>query len=625
MITMPIATNLQPQLPKKTNRSELTEQSAELRAAEVKVWKDTLYRSAEFRQALFGNPHANRFDYEGAAYIMGDGGKLVSANTLWDEPDRYHEVVMSNRLFVRDQNGAMRQIQVTRNDANSLELGLSQPLDNMDAFREPPAPSFWKQYIFRIFFLSEMREYDRQKALYDAMQTNEAKESFRVAVRFGRGGGEQEQDKKASGRDLEKQRTELEQTFKNLEQEIQQLEMNRGAKDQQPAEPQPQHQPVPAPAEQPIRQEQPKQPEQKAEAKPEVADQNQEEQIKEQDLTRGLKPYSKKAIENVVKRMTYPLNALDKVIPPTCPVKLDGVDIGVLVAMATANPELSLRKSKNSEERVFNNPDVTYKEVVGTHFIQNMLLSRGGGAFKIAAERSVGAALRATATNDLTKLAKIIAFGLTQNNKVLQEQRQLTDVYTAYAELGHKVLKIMDSNEQLKNAVMEQLGNDSKQIDMAKAAKNISDFRVELMEKTYPNMVRQYGQLVEHRTWQGDKQFIKTDLAILGNSNEVAKVCVLSDIEVSMNRGEFKLEGSKFTDPNAIGQSIADIENTRAVGNLLISKDRGQLLQDPVRMMQVKAAAEKEIVQQKEFAQQMKEMGFDMEKQEEKSLDISFG
>ena len=108
----------------------------------------------------------------------------------------------------------------------------------------------------------------------------------------------------------------------------------------------------------------------------------------------------------------------------------------------------------------------------------------------------MGAALRQAATGDYEKLAKIIADGLTHNNKFLQNQKELSDLYTGCAEMGQMMIKLMDKNDDLKKAVMDQLGADTKQIDIANTAKNISDFRVDAM-KTYQEMMKTINLFVD--------------------------------------------------------------------------------------------------------------------------------
>lgn len=603
MKIMPVITNSAPQLPKDTNRSQLREQSAEARAADLKVWRDTLYRSGEFREALFGNTYTDRFAYEGAAFIMNENGKLESANTLWDEPDRYHDAVMSNRLFVRDSRNMMRQVQVRENDAGATEVGLSQPLNSMSAVQAPPVPSFWKRIIFRIFFLSEMREYDRQKAAYDAMNTDEAKATFQGAIRAIRGDGAQKQEGTVTTRQLQQEQAQLEKDIKQLDEQLRQFDQQRAARAPQQANPQP----VPAsvaqpvqPAQQPIQQEQPVQkPEQPA------------------HITRGLAPYSENYINGAFKNLSIP----QKDLPKVSPVKVDGETAGVLMAMALGSKDLSVRINQ-AGERKWNEPDTNYERIVGHLFANGPVYAHKttDQGFVANAYRNVKLALKeATESGDYSKLGKLIADGLTQNNKTLQVQRKLTDDFTAYANLGSKVLDLLAANPELEQAVKDQLGPESKQFDIAKAAKNISDLRVDTM-KDYPSMVNQYGVFTQHNTTQG----VKWRPAILGDTHQVAKVCVLSDIEVDMNNGNFKLEDSKFVDPEAAGNCIADIENTDVLGAFLWERNRGALLQNPVQMKVLNAAAIEEHTKQQEMQEQMKEMGIENQPQE-RALDISFG
>lgn len=598
---MPIITNSQPQLPKDINRSQLSNQSAETRAADLKMWKDTLYRSKEFREALFGDAFADRFAYEGAAFIMNENGKLQSANTLWDEPERYHDAVMSDRLFVRDSHDMMRQVQVRANDAGSAELGLSQPLNSMSAVQAPTAPS-WVKYLFFLFFWGEIQDYNKQKAAYDAMNTEEAKATFQGAIRAIRGEGAQEQKGTVTTE-------QLQQEQEQLHRDAAQLEEQRGAQVQQPLEshPQPVSAPIeqqpPQPDEQPIQQEQPVE---KSNDQP-------------TEITRGLAAYSGEFIANAFKNLSIP----EKDLPKVSPIKVDGVTAGVLMAMALGSKDLSIRVNQ-AGERKWNDPDANYERIVGHLFANGPVYAHKttDQGFVANAYRNVKLALKeATESGDYSKLGKLIADGLTQNNKTLQAQRKLTDDYTAFAVLGSKVLDLVTANPQLEQAVKNHLGLESKQFDIAKTAKNISDLRVDTM-KEYSTMVNQYGVFTQHNTTQG----VKWRPAILGDTHQVAKVCLLSDIEVDMNKGEFKLEGSKFVDPEAAGKCISDIENTNVLGAFLWERNRGKLLQDPVQMKVLHAAAVEESITQKEVQNKMKELGEDLENEpKEIALDISFG
>ena len=343
-----------------------------------------------------------------------------------------------------------------------------------------------------------------------------------------------------------------------------------------------------------------------------VAQQPKENEQPQEHPTYGLKNYSEEGVKAGFARMKYSEEAAQKAIPADSPVKLNGTELGALVAMAMGNPELSIT-SKSGNKHI-NDPDVTYKDFVGSYLMQgNPLTNKMTAGFKMAAERAVGAALKQAAAGDFTKLATIIANGLTQNNKMLQNQKELSDVYTGYAELGQMALKIMNGNENLKNAVMDQLGADTKQIDIANNAKNVSDFRVDAM-KTYQKMSKNFYLFAEYKVHdENGNEIIKETPVATYNTRDVAKVALLSDLEMDMNFGKFNLENTKFADPDAAKNIIKDYETSEVLNALLWERNRGDILQNPVQMQNLFKAATDELQGVLDLKNAEREQGLDYE------------
>lgn len=162
------------------------------------------------------------------------------------------------------------------------------------------------------------------------------------------------------------------------------------------------------------------------------------------------------------------------------PMGLTNEDIGVLGAIASGSTEISFEAKKGNETIIFENkPDDYYSTIITNGIAMGASIpSRTAKSVLTAARYQVKKALE---TGNMDQLGKMIAQGLTQNNKWLASQTELSDYYTVYAELGSKLLNIVEKNEALKKAFDEHLGKNTKQINMAKAAKNISDLRVKVL------------------------------------------------------------------------------------------------------------------------------------------------
>jgi hypothetical protein len=259
--------------------------------------------------------------------------------------------------------------------------------------------------------------------------------------------------------------------------------------------------------------------------------------------------------------------------------------------MAMANPELSFT-SQRSGKKYVSDPDTTYREFVGSHLLQGNPLSPHSTAFRSVATRLVGAALKQAATGDYEKLAKIIADGLTQNNKLLQSQKELSDLYTECAEMGQMMIKLMDKNDDLKKAVMDQLGADTKQIDIANTAKNISDFRVDAM-KTYQEMMKTINLFVDSdiKNSKGEVIGQKHTPIVQYEVTDIAKVALLSKIEMDMNFGKINLEDSQFANPDEAKNIVKDYGTSAVLDAFQWDANRSALLQDPKKMMDLFDAA----------------------------------
>ena len=133
---MPIISNAAPKTPD-LKAPPLSEEALALQAP--KVWMDQVFYSGEFKQTVFGKSTANRDDYFNAVFRMDENGKLEVANTLWDESSRFNDAMWSNRMFVKDSAGALRQIQLEKSEENGATLSLSAPMTSLRSTIEPPS------------------------------------------------------------------------------------------------------------------------------------------------------------------------------------------------------------------------------------------------------------------------------------------------------------------------------------------------------------------------------------------------------------------------------------------------------------------------------------------------------
>ena len=177
----------------------------------------------------------------------------------------------------------------------------------------------------------------------------------------------------------------------------------------------------------------------------EKPEQNKEMEMEEelsQMMGRQLAVYNQKNVDAAFGRFAVQekkyLPAADKNT-----MELTNEDIGVLGAIASGSTEISFKAKKGDKTVIFENkPDDYYSKIItngiamGTSFS-----SRTVSSVLAAARLQVKKALE---TGDLDQLGKMIAQGLTQNNKWLASQTELSDYYTVYAELGSKLLNIVE-------------------------------------------------------------------------------------------------------------------------------------------------------------------------------------
>ena len=377
--------------------------------------------------------------------------------------------------------------------------------------------------------------------------------------------------------------------------------------------------------------------------------QNENEQAKENEQPKeneqqeypkyGLKKYSKEGVEAGLARMNFGqagVKEVHKMLPADSPFRFNGKELGLLVTMAMASPELSfsLRKSekknenkdenqnenqneKKSENKIIvkyeNDPDVTYNDYVGEYLMKANPFNPMTKSYFSAAQRAVGAAFKQAATGECDKLANIIAVGLIQNNKMLQNQQELTDIYTGCAEIGQMAIKLMNSNEQLKKAVMAKLGPDAEQqIKIANTAKNISDFRVKAMESYQKIMKSIHLFNVDNiKDVNGNVIGTKKTPIVTYKNEEIAQVALLCDIEMDMNFKKIDLKNSKFADPNEADTIVKDLSSSAVLDAVQWKPNRAAIFQNPKQMKDLLAVATREMSGALDIKKKEREQGLD--------------
>lgn len=318
------------------------------------------------------------------------------------------------------------------------------------------------------------------------------------------------------------------------------------------------------------------------------------------DEKKLLNNYNEQGVNASFARMAFTDNTV-----PENQLGINGKQFGNLVAMALGSPELSIAVGTRAN-RQYNNPEVNYPKILD-HYVQHEQFGERGRSvgFLRNAQREVLKGMEAAKKGDYSALGKIIAHGLIQNNKVLLGQKQLDDRFTFYATLGGRALDLINGNEQLKQAVLEHLDNDTKQLDIANAARNISNLRTEIMPR-YQEMLSQFGQTRDIvRKDKDGKEYKDKDFLVVGNKRNVAKVCQLFRIDYQMRTGELNLETTEYVKDDTAEKLTEQLNKGRVLDNFLVEEKRVDILQDPVAMNRLYSQALKEY--QQKFAPQAKQ------------------
>ena len=324
------------------------------------------------------------------------------------------------------------------------------------------------------------------------------------------------------------------------------------------------------------------------------------EQVVVKDEKKRLYNYNEQDVKASFARMAF----TDKTVPEN-QLGIDGKQFGNLVAMVLGSPELSIAVGRR-DNRQYNDPEVNYPKILD-HYVKHEPVGEGSksAGFLKNAQREVLKGITAANEGNYSALGKIIAQGLIQNNKVLLGQKQLDDRFTFYATLGGRALDLMKGNEQLKQAVLEHLGDNTKQLDIANAARNISNLRTEIMPR-YQEMLSQYGQTQDVvRKDKNGNEFIDKDFLVVGNKMNVAKVCQLFQIDYQMRKGELNLETTEYVKDDTAERLAEQLNKGRVLDGFLMDENRVDILQNPMAMKRLYTEAVAEYHQK--FAPQAKQ------------------
>ena len=294
-----------------------------------------------------------------------------------------------------------------------------------------------------------------------------------------------------------------------------------------------------------------KQVEQNPEKKVEQKQDQKEDIIGDQMFGRKLADYNKTKVDAAIARFAL---ADEKYMPAAGKntMGLTKEEVGVLAAIACGSAELSFKDSSGIVRQ--NEPDKYYTRIISNHYAEGQqLTSKGAKSFHALARREVRNALE---SGDMEKLGRLLADGLTQNNKWLAKQTDLSDYYTVYAELGDRLLNIVDKNEQLKQAFNNRLGENTQQINMAKAAKNISDLRV----KVLPLKEQLMKDFTKYQ--KSNKEGEKDKPLHVSSNEEIATICQLCMIQQSMKMRQFNLATTEYAEPNMVDEANAFLKDS---------------------------------------------------------------
>jgi hypothetical protein len=179
----------------------------------------------------------------------------------------------------------------------------------------------------------------------------------------------------------------------------------------------------------------------------------------------------------------------------------------------------------------------------------------------------------------MEKLGKLLADGLTQNNKWLAKQTDLSDYYTVYAELGGKLLNIVEKNEQLKQAFNKRLGKNTNQIDMAKAAKNISDLRVKVLPLK-EQLMKDFTKYQKSHT-----EGVKDTPLHVSTNEEIATICQLCMIQQSMKMEDFDLATTEYAESNMVNEVNDFLKDSEQLEIFRTKSDYREVTLDDVSKM----------------------------------------
>ena len=300
-----------------------------------------------------------------------------------------------------------------------------------------------------------------------------------------------------------------------------------------------------------------------------------EDIIRDQMLGRKLAEYNKQTVDAAIGRFAL---ADEKYMPAAAKntMGLTKEEVGVLAAIACGSKELSFQDAK-SGKTAHNKPDENYNRIISTHYAEgNVLGSKTLKSFHALARREVKNALE---SGNMEKLGKLLADGLTQNNKWLSKQTDLSDYYTVYAELGGKLLNIVEKNEQLKQAFNKHLGKNTNQINMAKAAKNISDLRV----KVLPLKEQLMKDFTKYK--KSHVEGVKDTPLHVSSNEEIATICQLCMIQQSMKMNQFDLATTEYAEPNMVDEANDFLKDSKQLEIFRTKSDYREVALDDVSKM----------------------------------------
>ena len=428
------------------------------------------------------------------------------------------------QLFYYDaslgEHGGMRQIYtktVNVQDQKEYELCVTGKVDTLPniAPAEPQRPAFWK-YLLYPFFAKQFREYQAQKKAFDKVGTYiKAFDDGATNLIFQASTG----DSSVNAQAREKQAARIREHEK------------------------------------------------KHQARHSERDQS----------GRELAPYKKKNLEGFMYCIkTFAMGKVNVKNPNSRALTVSEDQLAALSVFAIASPELHIIVGKNKDQTttIPNDPNVNYPKIVVEGYFKNHKLDDKTNGFRRNAIRALNAALDDAIDNHkFTKLGKLIADGLKQNNKLLSEQKSLSDFYTSGAELGQQILDLLDSNPELLKVVKAELGADSKEITIARNAKAVSDLRLKALEEQ--------EKLLQDFRERGEDGKPKS----YGSNEALCYVCQASLVDCQMRLGKFDLEKNGLAQP---GQ--AKLNSSLLQGNPMLRAfrydvaSREKLLTDPVKM-----------------------------------------